>query len=111
MREKTHIRPLLRILALDELGQDLDAGHGLEGDAGEQALVVDVADQVLGVGGGVGRALGALGGAREGGLVVEAVQVAAGLLELLDPFLGLWFVRCGLATVLLLELPTGSYVW
>lgn len=52
---------------------------------------MDISDQRLGVGLVVGLVLGALGVAGEGGLVVEAVEVAAGLFELLDPFLGLMF--------------------
>ena len=50
---------------------------------------MDIPDKILGVRLLVGLALGSLGGAREGGLVVEAVEVAPGLLELLDPFLRL----------------------
>lgn len=39
----------------------------------------------------LGLGLGALGGGRvDGGLVVEAVEVAAGFFEFFDPFLGLW---------------------
>lgn len=38
----------------------------------------------------VALALRALGGARESGLVVEAVEIAAGVLEFLHPLLGLW---------------------
>lgn len=83
---KTYIRPLLLVRALEQLGQHLDARHGLQRDAGQQAAVVDVPDEVLGVGLGVRLALGRLGRAREGRLVVEAVEVAAGLLEFLDPF-------------------------
>ena len=50
---------------------------------------MDIADQLARAcfeGGGL---LGGLGGGGEGGLVVEAVEVAAGSLELLDPLLGL----------------------
>jgi hypothetical protein len=50
---------------------------------------VDISDQRLGVGLLVGLLLGTLGVAGKGSLVVEAVEVASGLLELLDPFLGL----------------------
>lgn len=87
--DETYIRPFRRILALEQLGQDLDAGHRLEGDAGEQAKAVDVADEVLRVRLRVRLGLGALGRAGKGRLVVEAVQVTPGVLELLDPFLGL----------------------
>ena len=46
--------------------------------------------QLLGTRLRIGLGLGALGGTREGGFVVETVQVATRLLELLDPFLRLW---------------------
>lgn len=51
---------------------------------------MDIADQFLWVRLRVRLSLGGLGRAREGRLVVEAVQVAAGFLELLDPFLRLY---------------------
>ena len=51
---------------------------------------MDISDKGLGVGLFVGLVLGVLGSAGEGGLVVEAVKVAASLLELLDPFLRLY---------------------
>lgn len=85
----TYIRPLLIILILQNLPQHVDRRVGLDGDAGQQPAVVDVPDQLLGARLAVRRLLGALGGAGEGGLVVEAVQVAAGGLELLYPLLGL----------------------
>ena len=50
---------------------------------------MDVADEVARVRRVGGLGLRALGVAREGRLVVEAVEVAAGVLELLNPFLGL----------------------
>lgn len=50
---------------------------------------MDVLDQGLGVGLLVGLIFGVLGVARKGSLVVEAVEIASGLFELLDPFLGL----------------------
>lgn len=89
----TNVRPFLLVSAIQKLVQHLGSGSGLDGDAGQQTLVVDIADEVAGVRlrvGGVGGGLGGLGGAREGRLVVETVQVAAGLLELLDPLLGLF---------------------
>lgn len=50
---------------------------------------MDISDQLLGVGLLIGRLFGRLCSRGKGGLVVEAVQVAAGVLELLDPFLRL----------------------
>jgi hypothetical protein len=53
-------------------------------------LVVDVLDEFLGAGllvGSSGRFFGS--GRVDGGFVVEAVEVATSVFELLDPFLGL----------------------
>lgn len=51
---------------------------------------MDVLDELLGVGLPVTRGFGGVGGGGvDGGFVVEAVEVAAGLLEILDPFLWL----------------------
>lgn len=53
---------------------------------------MDVADQLLGAGLGVGFAGGGVGGGGvDGGFVVEAVEVAARGFEVLDPPLGLFF--------------------
>lgn len=54
---------------------------------------MDISNKCLGVGLFVGLVLGILGSAGEGSLIVEAVKVAASLLELLDPFLGLYHRR------------------
>lgn len=52
---------------------------------------MDKADQVCG-GGGLGGGFGGnAGGGGEGGFVVEGVEVTAGFLEVVDPFLGLEF--------------------
>lgn len=89
-KEKTtHIRLLLSISVLQDIPEYIHRSVGLDGDTSQQPAVVDIPDQLLGAGALLRRLLGALGGAGEGRLVVEAVQVAAGLLELLDPFLGL----------------------
>jgi hypothetical protein len=48
-----------------------------------------VLDQLLGARLAIGRLFGALGRAREGGFVVEAVEIAASFLEFLNPFLRL----------------------
>ena len=59
---------------------------------------MNISDESLGVGLLVGLLLWALSGTGEGGLIVEAVEVAASFLELLDPFLGL-VSRCKLHVV------------
>ncbi len=51
---------------------------------------MDEPNQLLGVGLSIRVLGGILGGCRrDGGLIVEAIKVAARLLEVLDPFLGL----------------------
>ena len=50
---------------------------------------MDVPDEFSGAGPKLRSLLGTLGRRRVSRLIVEAVKVAAGLLELLDPFLGL----------------------
>lgn len=97
---RTYVGPLLLVRALKNIVQNVHLRPGLDGDAGLHAALVDVADQlararleVRGLGGG-------LGGGGVGGLVVEAVEVAAGGLEFLDPLLGLWGVSAGSSSVL-----------
>lgn len=72
-KDKTHIRPLLRLRVLEYLIQHINTRSRLKRDASQQALVVYVADEVLRARLRVGLGLGALGRTREGGLVVEAV--------------------------------------
>lgn len=69
----THIRALLLIGVFENLPQHIDGRVGLDGNARQEAIVVDVPDQGLGVGLVVAGVLGALGVGGEGGLVVEAV--------------------------------------
>jgi hypothetical protein len=74
---------------------------------------VDISNECLGVGLFVGMLLGTLGSAGEGGLVVEAVKVAASLLEFLDPFLGLYLRRKlrGISHVRIREImPTSAII-
>lgn len=71
---------------------------------------MDVLDELFGVGLLVAGSFGRLGsGGVDGGLVVEAVQVAAGLLEILDPFLRLLesVSRC-VSFILRPVVPTGA---
>lgn len=77
-------------LAVEDVIEDVDGGAWLEGNASSEALVVDVLDEFLRAGllvGGSGGFVG--GGGVDSGFVMEAVEIASGLLELLDPFLGL----------------------
>ena len=89
IQARSYIRSFLLLGVLQNLPQHVDRSIRLDSDTSEQTVVVDISDQCLGVGLLVGLLLGALGVAGKGGLVVEAVEVASGLLELLDPFLGL----------------------
>lgn len=85
-----YIRNLILCFAVEDVVENVDRGTGLEGNAGSQALVVNVLDEFLGAGllvGGSGGFVG--GGGVDGGFVVEAVEIASGLLEFLDPFLWL----------------------
>jgi hypothetical protein len=86
---ETYIRSLLLVAILQNLPQHIDRSVRLNSNTSQQSLVVNVSDKSLGVSLLVSLLLGALGGTGEGGLVVEAVEVAASFLELLDPFLGL----------------------
>lgn len=86
----THVRAILLILSGQNIPQHIDGGIGLNGNTGLHAFVVDKPDQLAGArgpGGGV-CGLGA-GGGVDGGLVVEAVQIATGLLEFPYPFMRL----------------------
>lgn len=69
----THIRPLLRIRALKQFSQNLDARSGLQRNTSQQAAVVYIPQQVLRIRLLVRLSRRALGGAREGGFVVEAI--------------------------------------
>lgn len=53
---------------------------------------MDIADQVLGAGLGGCSVVGGTGsgGGGNGGFVVEAVEITAGVFEVLDPFVGLY---------------------
>lgn len=91
----THIWPLDLLLAFEDLPQHVNGRIGLDGDPGVHALLVDVPDEFAraglargGVVGGLGR-----GGGGHGRFVVEAVEVATGGLEFLDPFLRLYISK------------------
>ena len=80
---RTHVG--LLAVAVEQREQHIDGGVGLDGDAGLESGGVDLGDEC-----GAGRVRRAR---RLGGLVVEAVQVAAGALEIVEPLLRLQ-VRC-----------------
>jgi hypothetical protein len=87
----THIRPLNPLRIRQDVPQDIHLGIRLDRDPGLHAFLVDVADEFLRAcrarsGLVLGR-LGRHGG--DGGFVVEAVEVAAGVFEFLDPSLRL----------------------
>jgi len=85
-----YIGDLILSLTIQDVVQNIDGSTGLESDTGSEALVVDVLDELLGAGLLVGLGRGFFGGGRvDGGFVVETVQVATCVLELLDPLLWL----------------------
>lgn len=86
-----HVRPLVQLRAVQNVPQHVHRGVRLDGHAGLHAFLVNILDQLARAGargsgfvGGVGR-----GDGGDGRLVVEAVQIAAGLFELVDPFVRL----------------------
>lgn len=87
----THIGALLLIGALQNIPEHIDRRVRLDRDTGLHALLVDILDQCTRTGGLRGALIGRFGrgDGGDGGLVVEAVQVTAGLLEFLDPFMRL----------------------
>lgn len=75
---------------VENLPEHVDRRLRLDGYAGQHSLVVDVADELAGACLRVGSPRGRVGGCGgDGGLIVKAVQIAAGVPELADPFLGL----------------------
>ena len=86
----TYVGHFVCCLAVQDIVQDVDGSARLECDTSSEALVVDVLDEFLGTGllvRGSGRFFGS--GGIDGSFVVEAIEVTASILELLDPFLGL----------------------
>ena len=75
--------------AIQDLPQDIDRRLGLDGNTGEHAVVVYVTNEFGRARLELGRACRAVGGGGVRRLVVEAVQIAARILELLDPLLWL----------------------
>lgn len=89
---KTYIRPFLLVFVFQDIPEDVDGGIRLNGNARLHALVVDIADEFLRACQTAGLLVfwGHCSDGGDGGLVVEAVKIASGGLELLDPFMGLW---------------------
>lgn len=78
---------------LKDLPEYVDGGTRFNGDARLHAIIMDETDEFFGRGLRVGVARGRVRGCRvDGGFVVEAIEVTAGFLEVLDPSLGLWLV-------------------
>lgn len=86
---QTYIRSLLFLAVLENFPQHINRSIGLDSNTSEKPLIVDVSDKGLGVGLFLCLLLGSLGCAGEGGFIVETVEIAASLLEFLNPFLGL----------------------
>lgn len=86
-----HVWSLIELGAIENVPQHVDWSVGLNGDTGLHAFFVDILDQLARAGargGGLVSGIGR-GDGRNGGLVVEAVEVTAGLFELVDPFVRL----------------------
>lgn len=100
----TYIRHLILVRVVQNVVQHIHGRLRLDSYTGAHAKAVDVLDQLFGVGLLIAGSFGGLGGGRvDGGFVVEAVQIAAGFLEVLDPFLRLlepvsWCILTSLAT-------------
>lgn len=104
-RGTTYVRPLLLMGAVEDVVQHIHWRPWLDGDAGQHVALVDVADELARARLEGRRLGGGLGGSGVGSLMVEAVEVAAGGLELLDPLFGLggWLcVLVGSFTIALL---------
>lgn len=88
--KETYIGHLILVGVVKNVIQDVDLSLGLDSDSCAHAQAVNVLDELLGARFGVAVGLRRLsGGGVDGGLIVEAIQVATGFLEILDPFLWL----------------------
>lgn len=103
---ETYIRHRILVGVVQDVVQDVHGRLGLDSNSGADTEAVDVLDELFRAGLLVAGGFGRLGvGGIDGSLVVEAVQVAAGLLELLDPFFGYWSPS---VDVYLLVFPSSS---
>lgn len=90
LKRPTYIRHLILVRVVENVVKHINGSLGLDGNSGTHSQAVDVLDKLLRASFGITVSFGRLGGGGvDGGLVVEAVQVAAGFLEILDPFLWL----------------------
>lgn len=105
---RAYIGALLGIRALENLPQHIDGCVRLDSNARQQSIVVDISNQLLRARLLIGRLFGGLRGGGERSFVVEAVQVAAGLLELLDPFLRLSLQTCVSSQLVEAFIPGGK---
>jgi hypothetical protein len=87
---ETYVGHLVLVWVVQNIVQHIHRCLRLDSNTGTHALVVDVLDELFRVRLLVACAFGGFGsGGIDGGFVVEAVQVASGFLEVLDPFLRL----------------------
>jgi len=96
-QESTHVWLLRGVLALNDIPQHIYRGIGLDRDTSLHTLLMNVANQLLGAcpSGGLFICRIGRGNGGDRSLVVEAVQIATGILELADPFMRLLKrIRC-----------------
>jgi hypothetical protein len=87
---ESYIRHRILVRVVQDVVQNVHGCLRLDRNTGTDTETVDVLDELFRVGLLVAGGLGRFGsGGIDGGFVVEAVQVAASLLEILDPFLRL----------------------
>lgn len=95
---QTYIRNLVFVGVLEYSPQHVHRRLRLDGNPGGHIVRMDILDHLFGIRplrDVLGRILRRCG--CHGGFIVEAVEVAAGLLEVFDPLLGLPHVFCKLA--------------
>jgi hypothetical protein len=86
----TYVGHLVLVRVVQDIIQHVHGSLRLNSNTGTHSLLVDVFDEFLRVCLLVTCGFGRFGsGGIDGGFVVEAVKVASGFLEILDPFLGL----------------------
>jgi hypothetical protein len=87
---KTYVGHLVLVRVVQNIIQHVHRGLRLDSNTGTHSLVVDVFDELFWVRLLITCGFGRFGsGGIDGGFVVEAVKVASGFLEVLDPFLRL----------------------
>lgn len=87
----TYFGSLVQIGTVQNVPQDIHWGIWLDRNTGLHACLVDILDQFAGAGTARGGLVGGIGGGNggHGSLVVEAVKIAASLLEVGHPFVRL----------------------